>query len=47
VPAARLNQTKTSRASAVVEEIRRREMSRAAREAMDLARRFGALEASR
>ncbi len=43
-PAARLNQTKTSRASAVVEEIRRREMSRAAREAMDLARRLGALE---
>ena len=43
-PAARLNQTKTSRASAVVEEIRRREMPRAAREAMDMARRWSALE---
>jgi glucose-6-phosphate dehydrogenase assembly protein OpcA len=46
-PVARLNQTKTSRASAVVEEIRRREMPRAAGESMETARRWGALEASR
>lgn len=43
-PVARLNQTKTSRARAVVEEIRRREMPRAAREAMDVARRWGMRE---
>lgn len=43
-PVARLNQSKTSRASAVVEEIRRGEMPRPARDAMAMARRWGALE---